>query len=59
MIMPILLIGFQCYPPCPSSVLFPATPFAKDAHAQLIVLGLGRYSMINSELQFSNNSLEF
>ena len=52
-------MSFLHHLPCPSSVLFPATPFARGVHVQLIALGLGRYSMINSELQFSNNSLEF
>lgn len=41
MIMPMLLIGFQYCPPYPSNVWFPATPFARGAHAQLIVPGLG------------------
>lgn len=43
MIMPMLLIGFQCCPPCSSIVLSPAAPFARGVHAQLIVLGLAKH----------------
>ena len=33
-------LSFQHSPPCPSTVWFPATPFARGAHARPITLGL-------------------